>query len=139
MNNLFASFYEIVNSIWLQDYDYIFRYLYDSAAYASMGWFLILLPIGLLSMFYFLWRYPYGHVWHWLIWILVIGLVTGGVTYGFCHTRLAEYLATPETEEYASSLVFRYALSNTIYATVLGALHSLWMSRFSKIQMHLPF
>jgi len=32
MNNLFASFYEIVNSILLQDYDYIIRYLYDSAA-----------------------------------------------------------------------------------------------------------
>jgi len=104
-----------------------------------MGCFLIFIPLGMLSMFYFLWRYPYGRVWHWLIWIFVIGLVTGGSTYGFCHIRLSEYLATPETEEYVSSLVFRYALANTIYATVLGALHSLWMSRFSKIQMHLPF
>ena len=139
MNNFFAWFYEMLNGIFLTKYPQIFSFMYDNGHYANIGWFLLLIPLAFLAMFYFLWRYPYGRIWHWLLWILVIGIVTGGVTYGYCMDKLASYLATIETEQVTFSLLLKYGIVNAVWSIFLAAAHSLWMSRLSKIQKHLPF
>jgi hypothetical protein len=149
MKDAFATIYETWFGIYSPDYDLIYTNLYDGGGYIKLGLSFALIPLLLWLLFYFLWRYPYGKIWHWLIWLGVSVVVVFSVSYGIANSEifasgnqaLNDALADSSTGymDYAASLPWRYAFVNMLFTLVLGFIYSLILKQFSKIQIHLPF
>ena len=140
----FSPFYEFFeNQLGFYDnrYSFVFKTLFLNGGYNDMGFTLFLIPLGLLALFYFLYKYPYATFWYWLVYILIIALVVGGLTYNFVSLSIAEHLnsADQEVADFSNSLVLKYALLNSGLSLIVSFLYSLALQRVSKIQMHLPF
>ncbi len=149
MNELFGTLYDTVFGIFDNKFFLIFQHLYENGGYIKLGLTFVLIPLVCWILFYYLWKYPYGKLWHWIIWLVVTVLIVLGVTYGIAdaaifgsdNQALNEALADAETgyENYASALPFRYAMANSLLAAILSFIYSLIMKQFSKVQIHLPF
>ena len=149
MKEFFAAMYESLFGVYHASYPEIFTTLYDFGGYVKLGLLFIGLPLLFWFLFYYLWRYPYGRVWHWLLWLLVSAVTVLVVTWLVAdkaifesgNQALADALGDPESgyKAYASGLPIRYALINSGLSVGVGFVMSLIMKQFSKIQMHLPF
>lgn len=149
MNDFFAIIYETLFGLYESQFRLIFDTLYENGGYNLLGLTFTLVPLILFAAFYFLWKYPYGKFWHWLLWLIIVFLITGGISWGISNNEiflsnnqaLINALADPESgyEEYANTLPMTYALVNGLLAIVLGFIYSLILKQFSKIQIHLPF
>ena len=149
MNDLFATIYET----WFQLYDSQFRLIFDTlykdGGYVMFGLSFILIPLILWLLFYYVWKYPYGKLRHWLVWLLITVLIVAGSTYGIANNEifvsdnqaLIAALADLESgyEQFAKTLPLNYALFNGILTIGIGFIYSLILKQFSKIQIHLPF
>ncbi|WP_149277657.1 hypothetical protein [Pareuzebyella sediminis] len=145
----FAELYEV----WLGVYDtkfvLIYQTLYEEGGYLWFGLIFILIPLLLLILFYFLWKYPYGRFWHWLLWWLIISLVVAFVIWRVSEVAifdsnnqsLTDALADLETgyDRHARTLPLQYAIYSSLISLGLGFIYSLVLKRWSKIQIHLPF
>lgn len=149
MNKGFATLYENFLGIFDQRFKLIFYTLFEEGSYTYIGLCFIVPAIILLFIFYYVWSYPYGKFWHWLFWLLVITLVTFGLTWSLSNEfifnssskQLDALLGDPNSgyEEYALTLAVKYALWNAGFSIILGFIYSLLMKQFSKVQTHLPF
>ena len=147
MKDLFASLYEYF--IYDPKFALIFRVLYDDGGYVYFGITFILIPLILWTLFYYLWKYPYGTFLHWLIWLLIIAFLVFGVTWWLAdntinfsnNQNLIEALSDPNSgyQKFADTLPIKYALYNSAFSIFIGFIWSMTMRPFSKIQMHLPF
>ncbi|MBN1968187.1 MAG: hypothetical protein JXL97_10060 [Bacteroidales bacterium] len=149
MNDLFATIYEALFGLYDSQFSLIFDTLYDYGGYNLLGLTFIAVPLIMFVCFYLLWKYPYGKLWHWLLWLLIAFLVTGGISWGISNNEiflsdnqaLIDALADPESgyEQYANTLPLLYALFNGLLSVAVGFIFSLILKQFSKIQIHLPF
>ena len=149
LSTFFAVIYEDILGIRNTSFDLIFQFLWEYGGYISFGMIFILIPLVMWVLFYLVWRYPYGKIWHWLIWWGFISLVVGIVTWQVATVEIFESnwqplndaLADPETGyyQYAETLPIKYALYNSLLCLVLGFIYSLILKQFSKLQIHLPF
>ena len=149
MKELFGSIYDTLFGIFNNDFFLVFQHLFDNGGYIKLGLSFILIPLVFWLAFYYLWRYPYARIWHWLIWLLISILTVMVITYAVANAEifnsnnqaLNEAIADESTryESYVSSLPSKYALVNSLLAAVLGFIYSLLLKQFSKIQIHLPF
>jgi len=149
MKDIFAPIYETWFGIYEPNYRLIFDTLYNEGGYIYFGLAFILIPLVCWSLFYFAWRYPYGKLWHWLLWMLIVIIIVFPSTWSIANTEifasnnqaLIDALNDPETghKDYASSLPTHYGMINSLLALLLGIVYTLFMKRFSKIQTHLPF
>jgi len=148
MGKFFGSIYNDIFNIYHTSYHQIFQHLYDNGGYTRMGLTFLLIPLAGWILFYFLWKYPYGKIWHWLIWTAVMILIVAGVTNGIANAEifgsdnqtLNELLSDTDTgyAVYARSLPVKYVLANSLLALILSCIYSLLMKQFSKIHVHLP-
>ena len=105
-----------------------------------MGLVLLFIPLVVLLLFYFLWKYPYGTKVHWFLTILVIALFVAGGTYGATRSALESSLTSTENiADFASLLAIKYSALNGALAVIISFLYSLGLRPISKVQMHLPF
>jgi hypothetical protein len=149
MNDLFAPIYETFFNQYNVKYNLVFQVLYDGRGYIKFGLIFILIPLILWGVFYYLWKYPYAKIWHWLLWLFVVTLVVFGTTWGIANSaifasnnqELNDALADPNSgySQYASTLPMHYALINGLISLLIGFIYSLIMKQFSKVQIHLPF
>lgn len=149
MNDLFATIYENLFGLYNSEYQLIFDALYEDGGYNLLGITFIAVPLVMFAAFYFLWKNPYGKFWHWFLWLIIVSLITGGISWGIANNEiflsdnqaLIDALADPESgyEEYTNSLPIKYALCNELLGIVVGFVYSLILKQFSKIQIHLPF
>lgn len=145
---------EILN-IFNQDYDVIFETIFNNGTYNWLGLAFISAPFFLLLIFYLLWKYPYGKWWHWLIYVLIISVVVGIISWQIAYNgifnsnspdlnNLLDNNTVPEGaqmgyEDFAYNLLPKYAIINGVLASILSFTYSLILKQFSKIQIHLPF
>ncbi len=149
MNDLFAIIYEVWFGLWESEYDVIFQTLFDYGGYNLLGLTFITVPLIIFASFYFLWKYPYANLWHWVLLLLVVFIVTGVISWGISNNEiflsdnqsLIDALADPESgyEQFANTLPLKHALTNGFLSLILGFFYSLILKQFSKIQIHLPF
>ncbi len=133
----------------LTEFQVIFDHLYDYGGYNKMGFAFIIIPFILFLPFYFLWNYPYGKGWHWLVWTGIILLLTAGITFSIANVEIfassnQNLIAALDNEQsgyqdFASALPLKFALINVLLSLIVGFLLSLGMKQFSKLQIHLPF
>jgi len=149
INDFFATIYDRIFGVFKGDYFLIFECLFDSGSYVRFGTIFLFAPLVLWIIFYFFWNYPYGKIWHWLLWLLVIILVVFGLTYGIANIAIlssncqdlndALGNSSTEYEQYAKTLPQKYAVINAFLSIIVGFLYSLILKQWSKIQAHLPF
>jgi len=149
MKEFFAFIYDTVFGVWNESYPVIFSTLFNDYGYVKLGLMFILVPLILWILFYYLWHYPYGRFFHWLLWMLISAVIVFAGSWGMAHAEifasgnqaLQDAIADPASgyKNYASGLPSVYGLINTGLAVGLGFIFSLIFKQFSKIQMHLPF
>lgn len=149
MKDIFAPIYETWFQLYDSQFSLIFNTLYDAGSYIMFGLSFILMPLLLWLLFYYVWNYPYGKLWHWLVWLIISFLIVAGSTFGLANNEifvsdnqaLIDALADPESgyEQFAKALPLKYALFNGILTIAVGFIYSLILKQFSKIQIHLPF
>ena len=88
MNEFFGTIYDTLFGIFNNLYFLIFQHLYDNGGYVKLGLSFILIPLVCWLLFYYLWKYPYGKLWHWLVWMAVTVLIVFGATYGIANTEI---------------------------------------------------
>lgn len=148
MEDFFAMIYENWFGIYDQKFRLIFIHLFQNGGYTKIGLTFILIPLGILLIFYFLYKNPYVKRWHWILLILFISLIVFVATYFIVDHEIlsssnktlnqALSLATSGYEKYASTLNVLYGGVNALLALIMSVFYSLIMRPFSKIQMHLP-
>ena len=149
MKDNFSTIYETWFQLYNSQFDSIFNTLFYDGGYIMFGLSFILIPLVLWLLFYYVWKYPYGKVWHWLVWLLITFVIVAGLTFGIANNEifvsdnqaLINALADPESgyEQFAKTLPLKYALFNGILTIGIGFIYSLILKQFSKIQIHLPF
>ena len=149
MKETFAFIYETVFPIYKPEFFLVFQTLYDYGGYTYLGLTFLITPLIMFGGFYFLWKYPYGTIWHWVSWLVIIILTTGGITWSIANNEiflsdnqaLLDALADPDSgyEEFANTLPLKYALVNGLLSLIVGFVYSIIFKQFSKIQIHLPF
>ena len=144
----FGYIYDTVFNIFHPDFqDSVFWYFFESGFYVKLGLIFILIPLGFMSVFYYLCYYPYGRWWHWLILLVIAILVVFGTTYGYSRSFILGSNAqemtlcynVEECSEYIQALPMKYAWVNTILGSLIGFIGSLLLKQGSKVQTHLPF
>ena len=147
MKDIFAAIYETLFGLYNQTYDLIFTTLYNDIGYIKFGLIFIMVPILFWILFYYVWRYPYGNIWHWLLWLVLTCLTVSFFTWGIANVEilassnpaLINALASNSGYEiFASSLPLKYSIINGVLALIVSLLYSFGMKQFSKIQIHLP-
>jgi len=149
ITDVFSGIYETIFGIRDDKFSLIFSTLYNEWGYIKLGLTFLFIPLLSWFLFYYVWRYPYGKLWHWALWFLISGIVVFGCTWSLANTiilasnnqQLIDALNDPQSgyKQYASDLPLIYAMINTSLALVLGFICSLIFKRLSKVQMHLPF
>lgn len=149
MKDIFAPIYESWFHLYEAKFSLIFDTLYDYGGYIKLGLSFVLIPLVLLLLFYYVWKYPYGKFWHWFVWLLIIILIVAGASWGIANNEifasnnqaLIDALADPESGygEFAKTLPLKYTLANSILTLGISFIYSLILKQFSKIQIHLPF
>ena len=87
MNEFFGTIYDTVFGIFANKYFLIFQHLYENGGYIKFGLAFILIPLACWLLFYYLWRFPYGKKWHWILWMAVTVLIVFVTTYVHCRQR----------------------------------------------------
>ncbi len=137
----FYEFFEKSFGIFDNNFSMVFQTLFENGGYNNMGLILLFIPLVFLLLFYFIWKYPYGTIWHWLISLGIITIIVGAATFGSVSLAIAKFLVDTNqvVADFTSSLVWKYAILNAFLSLLISFLFSLILRRFSKVQMHLPF
>lgn len=148
LSDMFGTIFDTIFGIYDPSFhNPVFQHLYESGFYILLGLVFLIIPIILLSLFYFLWKYPYGNIWHWLIWsfiiLIVVFLVSFGISDSFIlnsnNPEMHNCYNLSECYNYIGSLPLKYSLANTSISLIIILIISLIIKRYSKIQTHLPF
>ncbi len=142
--SIFPSFYEFFENIFgIYDdrFSIVFQNFYQYGGYNDMGLLLIGVPLIISGLFYLVWKYPYGTIFHWIIMIVITACIAAGSTYGTTRLALADSLISPDPNivDFTNLLVLKYTLLNALLSLLVSFLYSLVLKQFSKVQMHLPF
>jgi len=149
LNSFFAAIYE--NLVFRADYFEIFFCLNNMGSYTKFGLIFLLIPIVFWFIFYYLWNYPYGRWWHWLIFLLVVTATVFGLTWSIanievlskapmlCQNVSVSFSEIPGSYEYAQELYLSYSSWNCLLSLIVSFLCSLGFKQISTYQKHLPF
>lgn len=150
--NIFAPIYQGIEDmlgLYNSDFELIFNYLFDEGGYNKFGFTLILVPLIIVAIFYFVYKYPYAKKWHWGLMLVISSLLVFGITLNFANIEilapqndeLMQAMSDPESgyQIFAETLPIKYSLINAILSLILGFIASFAMRPFSKCQKHLPF
>lgn len=148
ISDFFATIYDSWFNIFNPDFQSpVFVYFFDSGFYIKIGLIFLLIPLVLMFVFYYLWRYPYGKWWHWLIWYVITILVVFDWTFGYANKFInasnAQEMITcynvQACADYIKGLPMEYAKANLFLSIIVAIFWSLILKQFSKVQTHLPF
>jgi hypothetical protein len=139
--NVFYEFFENILGIFNTNYSIVFQEFYSSGGYNNLFLVLFGIPLVFLLVFYFIWKYPYGTLLHWIIFVGIITFTVAGLTYSSVRLDLANYVINPDPdiEDFTNALVVKYVILNAALTILVSLIYSLGLKRFSKVQMHLPF
>jgi len=148
IKDLFAPIYETWFDLFDPAYRLIFSTLYNDGGYIFFGLAFLIIPLVCWLLFYYAWKYPYGKLWHWLLFMLIVIVIVFASTWSIANTEifasnnqdLIEALNDPDSgyKDYATLLPMKYGMINSLLSLAIGIIYSFIMKQFSKVQIHLP-
>lgn len=130
------------------NYPIIDSVLEESKTYLVLATLCIILPFFYWLIFYKFYSNPYAKFFHWVIALALSLMIVCFLSYttvneaiwGSNNLALNDLLANDQTAiEIAESLPIYLCVYNLFLATISGIIFSLFLKRFSKIQIQLPF
>jgi hypothetical protein len=134
INNIFGSWYE--NFVYHGVYS---LELFNNNFYTYFGLIMIIIPLVVMAVFYFINKNPYGKLWHWLIAWIIAGAIVTIVSYNMLREELAVYVLDPENYPDVSGFVMNLSLTSLAYSMVVGFAISLLYKQVPGPQSTLPF
>jgi len=135
INDFFANFFEIGKL-----YNTIFSgELLNNGVYAKLGYLMLGIPLLMMVAFYILWKYPFGKVYHWVLWWILGGVLVSIFSYQILGAELAQYLYDPTNYPECNSFVNNIVIVNGFYGLASGFIFSMILKQFPKPQSALPF
>lgn len=128
--------------LYKNEFEVIFDKMYDEGIYNFIGVTSILVPLGLLVLFYYAYRNPYAKVFpHWSVILGGAAILVCIITYFKITNGLAEFLVDDDqaTQDYARKLIYWYTGINAFLTIIFGFIFSLGLKTKSKMYTHLPF
>jgi hypothetical protein len=127
-------------------YEYPFLYngdyttaLSKNSFFINLGLLMIVIPIVIMAVFYFINKYPYGKLWHWLIAWVVSGALVAIISYNLLNEELAVYILSPSEFPDAGGFVMNLVWANLVYSLVVGFIISFVYKQVPGPQSTLPF
>jgi MFS superfamily sulfate permease-like transporter len=117
------------------------RILYqdNNPFYTKFGLLMLIIPLAVMAIFYFINKYPFGKWWHWLITWIVAGTLVFFISKNMLNAELAVYVLDPDKYPEVSGFVMDLSLINLVYALVVGFAISFIYKQVPGPQSTLPF
>lgn len=122
--------------------------LESNKTYLTLSFLCFVLPIIFWLLFYKFYSYPYAKLFHWISAFAILLIIVGILSYasvneallGANNSGIDQLLASNNSaQEIADSLPLYLSIYNVFLSAILGFVYSIFLKRFSKVQMHLPF
>lgn len=145
---MYLLYYLVLDFLNANNYPIIDSVLEESRAYIVLGILGFILPFVYWLIFYKTYSYPYAKLIHYIIALVLSLLCVGFLSYtvvnealwGSNNQVINDLLASDQTAvEIADALPLYLSFYNVTLSAILGFAYSLFLKRFSKVQMHLPF
>lgn len=150
INDLFAGLceYLLISDADYSNYYLVFNHLYDNGFYTYLGLITFLVVLLPLILFYKAYQNPYAGIGHWIIALIIGGVLTGilihftldWAIFEVHYPILMSALSNQNTgyADFVDSFMLIQPIKCAMLAMLLGALYSLGLKSISKIHTHLP-
>jgi MFS superfamily sulfate permease-like transporter len=115
------------------------RELFSNNFYTKFGLLMLIIPLVVMVIFYFINKYPYGKWWHWLLTWIVAGVIVAGISRNLLNEELAVYVLEPVSYPDVSGFVIDLSLINLTYSMLVGFIISFVYKQIPGPQSTLPF
>jgi len=135
MNDFFASWYEL-----LAYFDGFSDDMYNQNLYITIGLCMILIPIAVLAIYYYVVNsVKFAKWWHWLLLVVVLCVINFGIAYGVSYNELS-YLYEQQNKTLPYSMEFvSFSLVNALWTFVVSFIWSMIIKWGSKNCRRTPF
>ena len=135
MNDLFANWYEL-----LAYFKGFSDDRFNQSLYVTIGLCMVLIPVGILSIYYYaVDSVKFSKWWHWLLLVVILSAINFGIAYIISYNDLS-YLYEQQNKAlpYASEFV-GFSLINALWTIVVSFIWSMIIKWKSKNCRRTPF
>lgn len=135
LNLLFANWYEL-----LAYFDGFSDDLYNQNLYVTIGLCMVLIPVGVMALYY----YAVNSVnlskwWHWILLVVILSAINFGISYSTTYNELSYlYEQQNKTLPYTTEF-FSFSLINSLWTFVVSFVWSMIIKWGSKNCRRTPF
>ena len=135
MNDFFSNWYELL--AYLGDFS---EDMYNQSLYLSIGLCMTLIPVGVLTIYYYaINSVKFSKWWHWLLLVVVLCAINFGIAYSTSYYELA-YLYEQQNKVLPYGIeFFSFSLVNVLWSFVVSFVWSLIIKWGSKNCRRTPF
>lgn len=142
MNDLFATLYEGFSPLNLFYIENFSSDIYETGAYVTMGWLMIIISIVMTVLYYFLFsNYSvfYKKI-YWFLYLVIIAIVNFAVAYNISLSAIEDlYISSEQGNYYGINDYFQLSIVNALYGFILCFIVSLLVKSFSVQATKTPF
>ncbi|WP_010250503.1 hypothetical protein [Myroides injenensis] len=142
MNDLFAALYEGFSPLNLFYIENFSSDIYETGAYVTMGWLMIIISIVMTVLYYFLFsNYSvfYKKI-YWFLYLVLIAIVNFAVAYNISLSAIEDlYISSEQGNYYGINDYFQLSIVNALYGFILCFIVSLLVKSFSVQATKTPF
>jgi hypothetical protein len=113
--------------------------LWGNNFYTKFGLLMIIIPLVIMAIFYFINKYPFGKWWHWIITWGAAGAVVFFVSQNMLNEELVTFVLSPGKYPDVNGFVMDLSLINLAYSLVAGFVISFVYKQVPGPQSTLPF
>lgn len=136
MNDFFGQIFYEHNFLYHNVYS---PELYGNNFYTKFGLLMVIIPLVVLAIFYFINKYPYCKWWHWLITLVVAGAIVAVISNNLLNEELAVYVLEPVKYTDVNGFINNLTFANLAYSLLVGFIISFVYKQVPGPQSTLPF
>ena len=136
MNDFFAGWYEL-----LAYFEGFSDDLYDQSLYLTIGLCMVLIPIGVLTIYYYaIDSVKFSEKCHWLLLVVALCAINWGIAYGITYNELSSLYESQNQElPYSETVLVSFSLINALWTLIVSFVWSMMIKWGSKNCRRTPF
>ena len=137
MNNFFANWYELLGF-----FEGFSDDMFDNSLYFPIGLCMVLIPIVLLTMYYYVLNsVKFSKWWHWLLLVVIICVINFCIAFGISYRNISDlYMDQNTAPSYAlGTCCFSFSMINVLWSFVVSFVWSMIIKRGSTNCRRTPF
>ena len=136
MRDLIAYLLDTVFSLYDEAYTGVLYYGSQAASasgipetfsgYAISGWLILFIPLLVMLLFYKVFDFVNGKIWHWLIAFVIALFAVFFANWGIATHELEPFIINPKNNPNINSFIFEYSFYTAIISIIPTLLGILW-------------